>query len=250
MRTDVRSHDAAVAFYRFVYECSPDAFPIGIGIDDAPDFLVTSPTDQAGIDEWLETARRGTLSVGMLNKNTGSVIIDLVRGGVAHLIPSISVRRAVNSEPCDGLGSRFLTAFLKLAETLPADFVRICTRDEWVEKNVIRGYPEPDGYLNPWKVFGQDLNTMFPGVYWANYFGKDLAEWAGCAKWKLKRWHRFEPFADGYLLVRSPTISTWRAEVDADRELIEAIGPDRIFSKANLPKLPQGPALPVSEYTK
>lgn len=124
---------------------------------------------------------------------------------------------------------------------LDADYARVCVEDEWYTKNVVEQFIEPDGGINSWMVFNQNITKGMPGVYWMTYFGKIFVDWIGERRLQTSPWPTIETVGDGYLLQRSSSACNWANENVFDDALLEHLGRERFFDMNQYERLVQAP---------
>ena len=104
---------------------------------------------------------------------------------------------------------------------------------EYEEQNVLPVPTMVEGKLI--KVGGTDIRQCLPGVYWANFFGKEYVRWFGENLFLNAPCYRKEPLPDkGWLVLTAPTPLAY--DRDKARQLKSALrrhlGKDAFFDKA------------------
>lgn len=212
-----------------IAEFVPHSFPEQWTEKREGDTRVSSDDYGAALELWCRegASRGGFLIAGTPRTESWLLATFVCRGGrqpVGYLKLSTRVR-----EPAMADGARGMLSLLRRwVELTDADFARLCLKDEWEQKNVIRNYEEPDG-VNPYKVFNTDITEGLPGVYWATYLGRPYLDWIGEEVIDASPWPNIEKHAGGYLLLRSESPAAWRNEADLDSRLREHLGERRFF---------------------
>ena len=210
---------------------APDWFPLDwSNLEDRAD--IHSPSDLAAVmDLWALTGIDCgfVMHGGRKRPQAAMGVAFLCKPSFQPHMVSFTVKD-LPPEERDESAAKALELFRGWASTAGADYARICTGSEWERKNVIEQYVEPDGSIDPWMVFNQDITTGLPGVYWGTYFGKAYVDWFGGAeRFKKAPWPHVERCGDGFLLVRSDSPFTWQEERALDARLREWLGDDAFF---------------------
>jgi hypothetical protein len=233
----------------------PEALPVKWG-DIEPYRIRVTPSDfQQAIDFWVESSRDYNTIQGRTDTRKGCKSCVLVsfacgpRSGQTHDI-SIFLQKTLagNAENSAQLLAQIARQWLAL---LDADYARVCLEDEWYTKNVVEQFIDPDGSINPWMVFNQNITKGMPGVYWMTYFGNIFVDWIGERRVHTSPWPTIEKLGDGYLLQRSSSAGNWENENTLDDALVEHLGRERFFEMNQYERLVQAPHFEMPDpYTQ
>jgi hypothetical protein len=226
-RGPIADRGIAQALLESLASILPEAFPRKWG-DVASLRIKASPTNFHNlVDFWEESGRICGRTIHGFQKSRSIIVTFLCgfSGSVHDLLLSFDLNPIKGEAP----HLRVLELFRSWATILAQDFGRLSMEYEWITKNVIEQYEEPDGSIDPWMVFGTNIVEGLAGVYWCTYLGKVFTDWLGSQKVAKAPWPHVEPIGNGYLLRRSDSPETWRDETALDAQLKDYFGSDKFF---------------------
>lgn len=248
-RAAINRIEGATKMLAALASVAPDWFPLDWGYTDDRTAIKTASDFGPIVDIWERLASGcGETMYGSRRKPKTSLLVAfLCKPSLEPHRISFAIKDLVADEEL-AIASKALELFRRWAAILGADYGRLCAGGEWERKNVIEQYEEPDGSIDPWMVFQQDITTGLPGVYWATYFGKAYVDWFGGAdRFENAPWPHVESCGDGFLLLRSESPFTWGQERSLDGQLCEWLGDDAFFELDRRDRTLRAPKLEIPD---